>query len=168
MSAAPDDAPPPSSLARRFGAPDAGAVPRMETIRFTAPDPRHRVAQARTQKRLTLAACFFALLFGLLVMKLTDATIVDPMRPRAQAQLRRPEAPPPLTPGQPAAPAAADYGLHVTRATITDRNGEILAISLPTASVIANPSEMFDIDTTVRKLREVLPRLDEAELRRKL
>ena len=162
------DTPLPSALARRFGAPAAASVPRMETIRFTAPDPTRRAGLARTQKRLTFTASFFALLFGLLVMKLADATVFEPVRPRPQAQARRPEPLPTLAPGVTAPPAAADYGLRATRATITDRNGEIMAISLPTASVIANPSEMFDIEAAVQKLRTVLPRLDEAETRKRL
>ena len=162
------DAPLPSDLARRFGAPAAGAVPRMETIRFTAPDPARRAHMALTQKRLMIAACAFAGLFGLLVMKLADATVLDPMLPRPVAQPRRPEPPPAETVGSAPAPAAADLGLRAARATITDRNGEILAISLPTASVIANPSEMYDIDAAVEKLRGVLPQLDASVLKKRL
>jgi len=162
-------APEPGSLARRVGASASDAVPRMETIRFTAADPARRAGLARTQKRLTIVACGFAALFGLLVMKLADATIIEPVQPRPVAQPRRPEPPPePPAPGQPASVQSAEIGVHRTRATITDRNGEILAISLPTASVTANPSEMFDVDGTVAKLKSVLPNLDTAEIRKRL
>ena len=40
------------------------------------------------------------------------------------------------------APMAVDYGLRKGRATITDRRGTILAVSLPTANVFAVPGKM--------------------------
>ena len=43
---------------------------------------------------------------------------------------------------------------------VVDRNGEILAISLPTAGLYANPREMMDTDDAARKLKSVLPSLD--------
>ncbi len=49
------------------------------------------------------------------------------------------------------------------RATILDRNGQILAISLPTAALFANPKEMIDPADVARKLKQVLPRLDEKQ-----
>ncbi len=159
-----DDAPSPSSIAHRFGAPPSGAVPRMENVRLTAPDLERRAIMAKTRSRLVLAAGGFALLFAALVLKLADATVIDPDVPKAEAQLRRPDPPPPPAANgvTPVAAADHDFGLHVTRASITDRNGEILAISLPTAALYANPKEMIDAADTARRLKAALPDLDEA------
>ncbi len=163
---------PAPSPARRSGTPLAGAVPRMENIRVTAPDLARRAALDLSRSRLVVAACGFALLFGAVVVKLADATVVQPMLPRPEAALRRPDPPPPPNaPGTAAGAAAsqaANYGPRPLRANITDRNGEMLAISLPTASVFANPKEMFDIDGAVAKLKSVLPNLDAADITRRL
>jgi cell division protein FtsI (penicillin-binding protein 3) len=161
------DAPSPQSVAHRFGSPLAGAVPRMETVRVTAPDLARRSNMEKTRGRLVLAACFFAVLFGAVVVKLADATVLQPIRPKPLAQQRRPEPPPP--PGTvSSAASAADLSPHGARATITDRNGEILAFSLPTASLYANPKELFDVDGAVKKLMAILPKLDASELRKRL
>jgi cell division protein FtsI (penicillin-binding protein 3) len=162
------DAPPASSVAHRFGQPaGGGAVPRREDVRVTAPDLARRAALERTRGRLVLAAGGFAVLFGALVVKLADATILQPMKPRPEAAIRKPEAPP--APGAPAAPPTGrDFGNRVVRATITDRNGLQLAISLPTASVFANPREMIDAADAAHKLKSVLPRLDEEQVAERL
>jgi cell division protein FtsI (penicillin-binding protein 3) len=54
------------------------------------------------------------------------------------------------------------------RATITDRNGEILAVSLPTSGLYANPREMMDAADAAHKLKLALPRLDEDVVRTRL
>ncbi len=56
----------------------------------------------------------------------------------------------------------------VGRADITDRNGIVLATSLPTASLYADPSEILDADEAARRLGTVLPALDVARARVKL
>jgi cell division protein FtsI (penicillin-binding protein 3) len=151
--------------ARRFGAPRDGAVPRMEDVRVTAPDLARRAAMERTRGRLVLAASGFALLFAAVAVKLADATILQPVLPRVVEAPRRPDPPPPPeTPGVP----AADTMPHAERAMITDRNGEILAISLPTAAVFANPREMIDVNDAAHKLKTVLPRLNEASVAARL
>ena len=162
MSPTPD-APSPSSPARRFGAPRDAAVPRMETVRITAPDLKRRVAIERTRARLVFAAAGFALLFGALALKLADATIIEPVLPRLpEARVHPPEPPPPGKDG-PSEPM-----LHAQRASITDRNGAILAISLPTASVYANPHEMIEPADVAAKLKSVLPELDEEAILQRL
>jgi cell division protein FtsI (penicillin-binding protein 3) len=92
--------------------------------------------------------------------KLTSATVLFPMAP-SKAEMR------PLVPNDPPAPSqdsnsALIAGPH-TRATILDRNGEILAISLPTAALFANPKEMIDTADAAHRLKQVLPRMDEKE-----
>ena len=157
------DAPPPArrrgtEAARLRGAPGSGAMPRMETVRITAPDLARRAALDRTRHRLVFAAGGFALLFGAVAAKLTSATVIYPMAP-SKAEMT------PLVPADPggeaagASPSIAD--VRKPRATILDRNGEILAISLPTAGLFANPREMIDTADAAHKLKAVLPRMDE-------
>jgi cell division protein FtsI (penicillin-binding protein 3) len=51
---------------------------------------------------------------------------------------------------------------------ITDRNGQILAISLPTVAVFADPRQIIDPAEAAHRLKQVLPRLDEAAARDRL
>ena len=141
------DAPSPSSIAHRFGAPRDATVPRMENVRITAPDLARRAALEKTRGRLVFAACGFAVLFSALIVKLADATILDPVQPKHDEVARRAEThgrKPPITLAAaegvaPASSAVSDLMPHAQRAMITDRNGEILAISLPMAGLYANP-----------------------------
>jgi cell division protein FtsI (penicillin-binding protein 3) len=165
------DAPDPFTPAHRFGGGRREPpLPRMEQVRVTAPDLAHRAALERTRGRLVLAAAGFAVLFGLVVIKLADATIVDPVQPKPVAAERRPD-PLPKAAGDAGAamiPAALDTSIHANRAMITDRNGEILAVSLPTAGLFANPRELTDPADIARKLKAVLPRIDEAQVLERL
>ncbi len=184
-----DPAPSPATPARRFGAPRQASVPRMETVRVTAPDLLRRAAMERTRGRLVLAAAGFAALFGAVSLKLADATILRPVQPRVASHR---VAPRPAATAQgpdgaprviraaalgragaddpPAVAEPSDDGLAAPdgRATITDRNGEILAISLPTAGLYANPREMTDAADAAHKLKAALPSLDEAVVRARL
>ncbi len=161
----PSDAPPPAA---RRGAPRQGATPLMENVRVTAPDLERRAALEKTRSRLLIAAGGFMLLFGAVVAKLTDATILFPVMPRLRAEA--PVVPDPAklaaldADGQAPVPAAAAH----PRALITDRNGEILAVSLPTAGLYANPKEMMDPALVAHQLKTVLPRLDEDHVRERL
>jgi len=172
---APSSAPSPSSVAHRFGAAQSDGVPRIENIRVTAPDLDRRAAMERTRGRLVLVAAGFAVLFSAVMVKLVDATIIDPVKPRLEAQIRRPEPAPPQAGGLDATRTAAliplsrtDFGPLVKRAPIVDRNGEPLAISLPYADLHANPQIVYDVEEVIAKLRRVLPRLEADTLRRQL
>jgi cell division protein FtsI (penicillin-binding protein 3) len=59
-------------------------------------------------------------------------------------------------------------GLSVARADILDRNGVLLATSLATASLYADPQQIVDPAGTAAKLVEILPELSAAELTAKL
>jgi cell division protein FtsI (penicillin-binding protein 3) len=156
----PESAPRPDSAPRnaygrpvhRRGAPRADAVVRMEHVRVTEPDLKRRAALEKTRGRLVLAAIGFAVLFLAVVAKLADATILQPLMPH------RPEHPIAdlLAPPKQADAAALPGG----RAEITDRNGQILAISLPTVSVFADPRQIIDPVDAAKKLKQVLPRMD--------
>ena len=163
-------APDPLTPARRFGAPRDAAVPRMEHVRVTAPDLARRADMEKSRGRIVLAAAGFAVLFGAVVIKLADATVVDPVQPKPVAVQHRPE-PAALPPGEGGAkvlPASLDFGPRAGRAMVTDRNGEILAVSLPTAGLFANPNQIIDPADAAHKLVGVLPRLDEATVRARL
>ena len=54
------------------------------------------------------------------------------------------------------------------RADIVDRNGELLATTLTTYSLFAEPRKVWDVEETARALKSVRPNLDLAELREKL
>ena len=145
----------------------------IESVRITAPDLKRRAALDKTRSRLLVAAAGFMLLFGAVVAKLSSATILFPMMPKLAAEVAHVP--------DPAAVAASDAdpntavaatgvlpASHGPRAMVTDRNGEILAISLPTAGLYANPKEMIDPADVAHKLKTVVPKLDEAVLRARL
>ena len=156
--APPPDGPPPGVPTHAFGAPRWGAVPRMENVRITAPDLARRAAMQKTHRRLAWAALGFAVLFLAVAIKLADATIVQPVKPRAPAPVL-------ALADQPDKPSP---GPHIKRAMIVDRNNQILAISLPTAELYANPREMIDAADAAHKLKLAVPRLDEDEMRQRL
>ncbi len=158
------DAPPPDSEPRgtpayRRGAASADAVPRIETVRVTQPDLQRRGALEKTRGRLVYTAFGFGLLFLAVIGKLADATIVDPVAPH------RPEKP---IEALFATPKTAEPTELAQRAMITDRNGQILAISLPTVAVFADPRQIIDPADAAHKLKQVLPRLDEDAARARL
>ena len=121
----------------RRGAARADAVPRMETVRVTAPDleaprgawrrrARGWCCRRRRLRRAVRSPC---------VLKLADATIIQPLPPhrprtpdRRSCSTRR------------SRPQAQSPMACAARARITDRNGQILAISLPTAGAVRQPA----------------------------
>ncbi len=134
-----------------------------DLARRAAPDFARRAAMEKTRGRLVIASMGFSLLFGAVALKLAGATVMFPMlskRLDRLAHLPNPTTAGPTTPaGSPLAMPPRDPVPH-TRAMVVDRNGEILAISLPTAGLYANPREMMDTDDAARKLKSVLPSLD--------
>ena len=56
----------------------------------------------------------------------------------------------------------------VSRADIVDRNGVVLASSLPTASLYADPSEIIDAQAAANKISTIFPDVDEAKLAKNL
>jgi cell division protein FtsI (penicillin-binding protein 3) len=116
-------------------------------VRIAAPDLVRRAQLDTSRARLVIAASGFALLFGAVGLKLTMATLLDPVLPRpriSQPVLR------------------AEGG--AVRASITDRNGEVLAVSLPVTELYANPEEINDPVTAADRLRRILPQLDREAL----
>ncbi len=112
-----------------------------------APPPDQRGALERARERVVIAAFLFIFLFGALGLKLIWATVVDPIHPSpAQIAAMTPQLsvlPPP--PG---------------RADITDRNGTILAVSLPGAALYADPRQVPDPQAAAVLLANALTGFD--------
>lgn len=63
---------------------------------------------------------------------------------------------------------SAQDSVAASRPDLMDRNGEILATDIKTASVYAEPRRILDIDETMEGLRRVMPDLDWRTVRRRL
>ncbi len=101
------------------------------------------------RSRLLVGALLFAMAFLAIVGRLVDVSLLqDVSEPRLADQA-------------PVAPVAE-------RADISDRNGVILATSLATFSLFANPTQVLDADEAAKELAGVLPELSQPELKAKL
>ncbi len=108
------------------------------------------VALEQGRNRLMVTAAMVAVVFTAIGVKLVDATLFNHAsepRPRMAAEV---DAPP------------------VNRADIVDRNGNLLATSLATQSLYADPKLISRPDEVARKLTTVLPELDYKDLLTKL
>lgn len=63
---------------------------------------------------------------------------------------------------------SAQDSVSASRPDLLDRNGEILATDIKTASLYAEPRRVLDVDESVEGLTSVLPDLDPAVVRRRL
>ena len=137
-------------------------------VRVTSHDLVRRALMERMRVRLLSVAGVFTLLFGAVSVKLAIATVLAPMAPVAR-QIG-PQVPRmPTTGADPKGLLVDDLGLvHVHRASIIDRNGQILAISLPLAAVYANPLELMDPKDATLKLKAVLPDIDAKDVEARL
>ncbi len=144
-------------------------MPRRETvIRVTDRDLAERTRLDRMRVRLLATTGLFSGLFALIAMKLTLATVLmpAPIPPRDIAP--RVAAVPAPPPGGLAGSLAEQIMPHVHRATIVDREGQILAISLPLANVYADPRVIIDPASVAAKIATVLPHIDQATIVRRL
>ncbi len=137
-------------------------------IRVTDRDLAERARLHTMRVRLLATAAGFTALFSLVAVKLTLATVLmpAPIPARDIAPLVAPIPEP--TPGGLAGSLAAQVMPHVHRAAIVDREGQILAISLPLANVYADPRVIIDPAEVAAKLAGVLPHLDEQAVGKRL
>lgn len=98
----------------------------------------------RINRMLLLLACVFVAL-GLRAVQLSFDT--PPERPR---------------------PAASTPGPDLVRADLVDRNGVLLAATLPGFVLAAEPAKVWDAAETARRIAAVLPGLEAAEIEQKL
>ncbi len=123
---------------------------------MTGKDHTHRLDGAAKQAieigrtRLLVAGLVFAIAFSTISVRLADITVLQQGHEPRIAQAARPGA------------------ASTMRADIVDRNGELLATSLATASLYANPKHVIDAGEAAGKLVAVLPELSQAELQAKL
>lgn len=101
--------------------------------------------------RVKLAAGGFALLFAAVGLKLTDATILTPSLPRVPVPARQVQA-----------------EASVTRAEITDRNGEVLAVSVRGTALYAQPGLIENPGRLALQLHQILPHLSREHLLERL
>jgi cell division protein FtsI (penicillin-binding protein 3) len=100
--------------------------------------------------RLLVAAASFTLAFALIGWRLVDLGI---MAGQHEPSLAR---------------SLSSDALETGRADITDRNGVVLATTMPTASLYANPQHVRDPEGAAEQLARVLPELNAANLRARL
>ncbi|UPY38195.1 penicillin-binding protein 2 [Sediminicoccus sp. KRV36] len=97
--------------------------------------------------RLLVASLGFGVLFVAIAVKLTDATILSPAPSRIAQAPRLPSAEP-----------------AVSRAAITDRNGEVLAVTVRGTALYARPGEIDNPARVADQLVRILPHLDRDRL----
>ncbi|MEC7303864.1 MAG: penicillin-binding transpeptidase domain-containing protein, partial [Pseudomonadota bacterium] len=113
-------------------------------------DPVTREALDTGRARLMMTGAILTLAFAVVGMRLVDVALLQ-----AAVEPRAAYAPKPAT-------------LQFARADIVDRNGVLLATSLPTASLYANPRQVQDAEFTAGQLVSVLPELNRAQLTKRL
>ena len=108
-----------------------------------------------SRTRLLVTAVVFLGVFGIIAARMVDVAVLDanPAKPRAL-------------------PTARTEALEMARADITDRNGAVLATSLPTVSLYARPQDMAEARVNMaeaaRKLAAALPDMDAEDVRARL
>jgi cell division protein FtsI (penicillin-binding protein 3) len=121
-----------------------------------APDELLRVEGAQKQvletgrNRLVLTGIIFALAFSVVGVRMGELTL---SRDGGESHLARETGPSQLQTG---------------RADILDRNGIVLATTLPTVSLYANPNHVPDPGEAARQLGDVLSNLSRAEIEERL
>jgi cell division protein FtsI (penicillin-binding protein 3) len=131
----------PVLLDRRLPVPVAGA----------RADGARRAVLEQTRARLSVGAGLFGLLFAALALRLADVTVIGPAEPRRAAA---------IIAGPAAAATGASREPRAERGDILDRNGVLLATSLPTAGLYANPREITYPDQVARQLVTLFPEMD--------
>ncbi len=122
---------------------------RGSAFRAGTPGGPLQAAVEKGQSRLVFLAAVFSLTFLVIGGRLVDVTLMaETTEPRAAT----------------VTPRAAE----TERADILDRNGTLLATSLPTPSLYANPKLILDPGEAARRLAPILDGINEAELKAKL
>jgi cell division protein FtsI (penicillin-binding protein 3) len=123
------------------------------SLEFTDPVQLQGVqAQAlnTSRNRLIVTGALLALAFIVIAGRLVELALSQEPEPKFTARISETPKPPKV------------------RANIADRNGILLATSLPTAALYANPNHVLDAKLAAKRLAKVLPELDEETLAKKL
>jgi len=117
-------------------------------------DERQAALLETCRSRLVATAAVFSLVFLLVVLRLVG--IVALAGPNTEAQVAKIRPPAPSAPPPP------------VRADILDRSGKLLATTLDSPSLYADPRQILDAREATRAILTVLPQLDPTELHAKL
>ena len=115
------------------------------------PDPQASEAIETCRTRLLTAAALFAVVFVVVALRLVEIVAFAGASAESHAGRIRPPAPP-----------------SMARGDIVDRNGTLLATTLDTPSLYADPRQVIDPAEAARSLSAVLPGLDPKEVYAKL
>jgi cell division protein FtsI (penicillin-binding protein 3) len=133
-------------------APSAAAGARYGTA-HEHPDQRQRLrgdAQETARQRLIIASAMLSVVFVAIAMRMSYVSLLRDG-------------------GEPTQRVAARGGqIQSERADIVDRNGVVLATSLPVVSAFVNPHLLLDTQDAARKIVSALPDLKYAEVKEKL
>ena len=100
------------------------------------------------RNRLMVAGALFVAAFGVIAVRMIDVSLIHTEEPAARR--------------------AADVRPSDGRADIFDRNGVLLATSVKTSSLYANPRKIQDARRAAGRLSEVLPDLDRTQVEKNL
>ncbi len=112
--------------------------------------PTGTTPMAVARNRMLLVSSLFAMAFLMVTVRLVDATLLNAASPQITLN------------------SAGEAVTTANRADITDRNGELLATSLPTQSLYAEPKRILDVVAAARALIDVLPSLKYEEVLEKM
>jgi cell division protein FtsI (penicillin-binding protein 3) len=115
-------------------------------------DERATALLETCRTRLVATAALFTFVFAVVALRLVEVVALSGGAAESHAGRIHAIAPPP-TP---------------VRADIVDRNGKLLATTLDSPSLYADPRQIQDADEASRAIKSVLPDLDAAEIRAKL
>jgi len=104
-------------------------------------DGVHHRALETARNRVLVSGIVFAVAFLLIAARLVELSVFGPAGDPGYVALSAPDRTP-------------------NRGDIVDRNGVLLATSLPTTSLFADPSEVLDPEDAARRLAEVMPEFD--------
>lgn len=121
--------------------------PTMPTIKL---DGAQKEALETGRNRLVVTGILLAMAFAVISGRLVELVVFHPETSQTQRRLAAVTRPP------------------IGRADIIDRNGMLLATTLPTASIYANPHHILDATTAAEQLAKLLPNINSASLREKL
>ena len=113
-------------------------------------DERASQAIDTCRTRLLTAAALFAVVFVVVALRLFEIVLLADGAEIHAGRMSRPMPPPPI------------------RADITDRNGVLLATTLDTPSLYADPRQIIDAGEATRAITAALPSLKPAEVNAKL
>ena len=115
-------------------------------------DERASALLETCRTRLVAAAALFTVVFLVVALRLVEVVVLSGGTAESHAGRLRPVAPPAMP----------------VRADIVDRNDKLLATTLDSPSLYADPRQIIDADEATRAITSVLPELDPGEIHAKL